>query len=140
MRKFSSAMTAIVLASSVISVVGPIGGPVPVQAQAAAGAIRPNPGCSSSALPRNDDGSSSAAIGLGFDLRFFGASYSQVWVNNNGNVTFDGPLSVYTPTPISSAGVRMIAPFWADVDTRNTGSAVVTYGQTVVDGRRAFFV
>jgi hypothetical protein len=140
MRKFSSAMTAIVLASSVISVVGPIGGPVPVQAQAAAGAIRPNPGCSSSALPRNDDGSSSAAIGLGFDLRFFGASYSQVWVNNNGNVTFDGPLSVYTPTPISSAGVRMIAPFWADVDTRNTGSAVVTYGQTVVDGRRAFCV
>ena len=47
-------------------------------------------------LPTCDD-CSSDAIDMGFTIRFFGAEYSQVFVNNNGNVTFNAPLSAYTP-------------------------------------------
>ncbi|GGY75756.1 nidogen-like domain-containing protein [Pseudoduganella plicata] len=66
----------------------------------------------------NDDGSSSQ-LTLPFRINFFGNAYSNYWVNNNGNISFTGALSSFTPSlfPISSAA--MIAPFWADVDTRN---------------------
>jgi hypothetical protein len=59
-------------------------------------------------------------------------------VNNNGNVTFDAPLSTYTPESIVSAGKVIIAPYWADVDTTGQGSNVVTYGQTTFQGHPAF--
>ena len=66
----------------------------------------------------NDDGSS-GQLTLPFRINFFGNAYSNYWVNNNGNISFTGALSTYSPAlfPISSAA--MIAPFWADVDTRN---------------------
>jgi hypothetical protein len=90
-------------------------------------------------LARNDDGST-GSVGIGFTINFFGANYSNLYVNNNGNVTFTGPLSTFTPFPIVSNGTPMIAPFFADVDTRNPGSAVVTYGAGVFEGRTAFGV
>jgi hypothetical protein len=70
------------------------------------------------------------------------AVYSQLFVNNNGNVTFDAPLGTYTPFGISGATTKIIAPFFADVDTRGVGSDLVRYGfgDTVYDGRRAFCV
>lgn len=66
----------------------------------------------------NDDGSSSQ-LTLPFQINFFGNAYNNYWVNNNGNISFSGPLSTFTPSlfPISQAA--MIAPYWADVDTRN---------------------
>jgi hypothetical protein len=66
----------------------------------------------------NDDGSSSQ-LALPFQINFFGNAYNNYWVNNNGNISFSGPLSEFTPSlfPISQAA--MIAPYWADVDTRN---------------------
>lgn len=69
----------------------------------------------------NDDGSSSR-LSLPFQINFFGNAYDNYWVNNNGNISFSGPLSTFTPSlfPISQAA--MIAPFWADVDTRNQTS------------------
>lgn len=54
-------------------------------------AVLPFVGCQTTTLPRNDDGSS-PAVPLPFPVDFFGSTYNQVWVNNNGNVTFDGPL------------------------------------------------
>ncbi|MEO7296915.1 MAG: nidogen-like domain-containing protein, partial [Candidatus Limnocylindria bacterium] len=95
--------------------------------------------CSADALEPNDDGST-GIVDIGFTIDFFGSAYSALYVNNNGNVTFTGALSDFTPTPIVGAGIPIIAPFWADVDTRAEGSAVVTYGQTVVGGRNAFCV
>jgi hypothetical protein len=61
-------------------------------------------------------------------------------VNNNGNVTFEDPLYEFDPTDLASLGIKIIAPFWADVDTRNTGSDVVRFGTNVVDGHNAFGV
>ncbi|MEX1357004.1 MAG: nidogen-like domain-containing protein, partial [Gaiellaceae bacterium] len=87
---------------------------------------------------RNDDGST-GLVPLGFTIDFFGQSYSQLYVNNNGNVTFDSALSTFTPFPLTSTNRKIIAPFFGDVDTRNLASAVVTYGQCTFDGRSAFF-
>ena len=87
---------------------------------------------------------------IGFPINFFGTSYTNLYVNNNGNVTFNNFLSAYTPEPLiflvndnfarNIAPTNIIAPFWADVDTRGTNSGVVTYGTNTVDGRAAFGV
>jgi hypothetical protein len=45
---------------------------------------------------------------------------SQLFVNNNGNVTFGSGLGTFTPFGLSgSIGRQIIAPFFADVDTRS---------------------
>lgn len=104
----------------------------------ASGAVIDDPGCRTSSLDANDDGSSEAA--LPFALDFFGPNRRSVFVNNNGNVTFDEPLSTYTPTAIRDNGVEIIAPFWADVDTTGAESGLVQYGTTTFEGHTAFCV
>jgi RHS repeat-associated protein len=74
-------------------------------------------------LTRNDDGSTDA-LPLGFTFGFFGNNFTQFYINNNGNITFEGPFGQYTPGGFP-ANVPMIAPFWADVDTRNPVSGEV---------------
>lgn len=73
---------------------------------------------------RNDDGFS-GPIDLGFLLHFFGNDYTQFWANNNGNISFTGGLSSFTPTGPQGANVPVISPFFADVDTRNTASGLM---------------
>lgn len=75
-------------------------------------------------FPSNDDGSL-GPITLPFDFDLYGESYNQVFINNNGNITFDNGYWWYSPFgfPISTP---MIAPFWGDVDTR-TGDGEVWY-------------
>jgi hypothetical protein len=94
-------------------------------------------GFDSNTLPANDD-ESTGAVSIGFDVNFFGTHYSSLFVNNNGNVTFDSPLSDFTPFNLSTTGHVIIAPFFADVDTR-LGN-VVTYGTGTVGGHKAFGV
>lgn len=73
-------------------------------------------------LYRNDDGYTSAIdITPVFEngLNLFGTVYNNIYVNTNGNITFNGGLSRYTPDVIGSdTNQAIIAPFWADVDTR----------------------
>ncbi len=88
---------------------------------------------------RNDDGSS-GFIGLPFAINFFGNSYNGLWVNNNGNVSFQSPLSAYTPTPFPVSSQPMIAPFWGDVDTRPANGGSVYIGATGIGGRQASVV
>jgi hypothetical protein len=96
-------------------------------------------GFNANSLPANDDGST-GVVPLGFSVDFFGTTYSSVYVNNNGNVTFNSSLSAYTPGPFGDVGQPIIAPFWADVDTRGSGSAIVRYGTGMVNSRNAFGV
>lgn len=96
-------------------------------------------GFDSSTLAANDD-ESTGLVNIGFTANFFGVSNTQLYVNNNGNVTFDAPLGTFTPFDLTSTGSQIIAPFFADVDTRNTSSNEVTYGTGTVDGRAAFGV
>ena len=91
-------------------------------------------------LARNDDGST-ASVNIGFNIDFYGlAAQSTLFVNNNGNVTFDAPLGTFTPFGLLTSAVPIIAPFFADVDTRNLGSDVVRYGTGNIGGRNVFGV
>ncbi|RKZ27160.1 hypothetical protein DRQ26_03445, partial [bacterium] len=78
---------------------------------------------------------------IGFPVNFMGVTYPDLYVNENGNITFDAPLSPWgiNPTGLTSnIGTAIIAPFLADVDT--SVGAPVTYGQGMVNGRSAFGV
>ncbi len=79
-------------------------------------------GFGSGILNGNDDGSTGAIDLTGAfsgGLRFYGGPYTQFWVNNNGNITFSGPVGEFTPRPFPIASRPMIAPYWADIDTRS---------------------
>jgi GDSL-like lipase/acylhydrolase family protein/nidogen-like len=111
-------------------------------------------------FPRNDDGTwpcggevsappacpgpqgqeEPEAYPLGFNINFFGTMYSAAFVNNNGNVTFTGPLSQFTPTELTTFGSPIIAPFFADVDTRGAASGIVNFGQGTLAGKKVFVV
>jgi hypothetical protein len=104
---------------------------------ASTGAQATRPGFTSNVLPANDDGST-GAVQIGFPINFFGNTFTSAFVNNNGNLTFDAPLSTFTPFNLTTTGRVIVAPYFADVDTR-VGN-VLTYGQGVADGRPAFGV
>ncbi|HUQ92522.1 MAG TPA: putative Ig domain-containing protein [Bryobacteraceae bacterium] len=101
--------------------------------------IRTNAAFRQKEVPRNDDGSAPLEP-LGWTLNFFGRLRTAVFVNNNGNITFDAALPTYTPFGLNGVSREIIAPFFADVDTRSSGSQLVTYGSDTIDGRRAFGV
>lgn len=73
-------------------------------------------------MGRNDDGST-GRIDLGFNFCFYQQDRSSLFINNNGNVSFSSAFSSFTSTGFPVAGFDMIAPFWADVDTRNATDA-----------------
>uniref|UniRef100_A0A8C2Q085 Si:ch73-181m17.1 n=1 Tax=Cyprinus carpio TaxID=7962 RepID=A0A8C2Q085_CYPCA len=76
---------------------------------------------------RSDDGSSSV-IYLLQQFIFFGQTYSQIYVNNNGHLTFDGSFNSWTPYQFPGyGGLDLIAPFWTDIDNR--GNGVISYRQ-----------
>lgn len=72
---------------------------------------------------RNDDAYFEVALGFNFSL--FGNTYSSVYVNTNGNLTFGSGLSEYIPTGPLGANRPIISPWFGDVDTRNAGSGLV---------------
>lgn len=102
-------------------------------------AIRNTAGFALTQLPRNDDGST-ARVNTGFTFNLFGLTQNNLFVNNNGNVTFTQELATYTPDPIAGRNLAILAPFWADVDTRNAGSGITAYGTGMIGGRNAFAV
>ncbi|MFN8542772.1 MAG: nidogen-like domain-containing protein [Candidatus Binatia bacterium] len=105
----------------------------------APGAVRTLPGFTTNTLAANDD-DSTAEVPIGFPINFFGHDYSGLYVNNNGNVTFDEALADFTPFNLTQTARVIIAPFFADVDTRGEESSVVRYGNDTVDGHPAFGV
>ena len=78
-------------------------------------------GFGENSLARNDDESTdfvdiTPIFEDGFN--FFGTNYQNIYINNNGNITFNSPLSEFTPFAITgNTGQPIIAPFFADVDT-----------------------
>jgi nidogen-like len=93
------------------------------------------PGFNASGLPGNDDGST-GLLPIGFSINFFGNTFSSLYLNNNGNLTFDAPMGTYTPFNIITTGRVIIAPFFADVDTR--AGPITQYGTGNVNGRPAW--
>lgn len=95
-------------------------------------------------LAPNDDGSTQAinitSVFGEQGLNFFGTNYTSFYINNNGNITFLNPTSQFTPGPIAGGSNNpIIAPFWADVDTRggdpaNGGTNLVYYDLDAENG------
>ena len=99
------------------------------------------PGFATLQLPADDDGFSLAQA-LGFSVNFFGTTYTNTFASNNGYVTFDQGQGVYTPSGLGAGytGSPIIAPFFADVDTRGAGSGLTSYGIGTYEGFQAFGV
>lgn len=104
-----------------------------------AGAIHDATLFTDNTLAANDDGST-GLVPIGFGINLFGLPYNDLYVNNNGNVTFTGPLGTFTPFNLLSTLIPIIAPFFADVDTRGAGSGLVQYGQDTLGGKNVFGV
>jgi hypothetical protein len=108
-------------------------------------AVRPDASFYAQDLGVGDDRSfpttGSAGFSLGFNapINFFGSLYSGVFVNNNGHISLGARNSFYFDQNLDTLSAKVIAPFYANVDTRFAGSTV-KYGQGVVDGHRAFAV
>ncbi|XP_058650161.1 uncharacterized protein LOC131551331 isoform X2 [Onychostoma macrolepis] len=74
-----------------------------------------------------DDGGSSV-IQLSSPFLFFGRTYRQIYVNNNGHLTFTQPSSQYVPYSFPANGNQdIIAGLWTDLDNRERG--VISYRQ-----------
>ncbi|XP_038143445.1 sushi, nidogen and EGF-like domain-containing protein 1 [Cyprinodon tularosa] len=72
--------------------------------------------------PRELDGSS-PQIYLNQTFNYFGKSYSQIYVNNNGHLTFEAPWYSYIPLQFPMDESRdIIAPYWTDIDNRESGN------------------
>ena len=88
------------------------------------GGLGGSAGFGEQSMPRSDD-SPSIAIDLSpvfglTGLNFFGTTYTGLYLNYNGSISFGSGISTFSPTTISgNTNVPIIAPFWADVDTRN---------------------
>ncbi|XP_019857191.1 PREDICTED: uncharacterized protein LOC100638611 isoform X14 [Amphimedon queenslandica] len=83
-------------------------------------------GGSESAFTNNDD--SSTSLSLSNSFIFYNQSYSTVFINNNGLLSFNEAVSAFTSQPFPLPQT-LIAPFWADVDTRS-GAGTVYYRET----------
>jgi hypothetical protein len=113
---------------------------------ASAAAIVTPAGYDTNAVLRGDD-SSNLVVGLPFAMNWAGTSYTRAYLNMNGNVTFDNTFTSYDPQPaLSTLNHAIMAPFWADVDTRNTATSQMTYSDITtgsvptIGGRKAFLV
>lgn len=78
------------------------------------------------AMPPNDD-SYSNSIQLPFNFSFYGTNYDSLYINNNGNISFTQPYFTFTANPFPDPSFNMVAPFWADVDTRSPNGGNVWY-------------
>ena len=93
-------------------------------------------GYGETSLARSDDGSmqidTSSVFASGFS--FFGTMFAgnQLFVNTNGTVSFGAAVGQYPTTENQASFHNMIAPFWADVDTRIDGEGLES-GQVWVD-------
>ncbi|MFZ0371629.1 MAG: HYR domain-containing protein [Halobacillus sp.] len=69
-------------------------------------------------LDVGDDDSQLVNFTMGFTFSFYGIVHNSVFVNSNGNLTFNTASSEFTPTfPDFINGPPRIAPYWIDLDT-----------------------
>ncbi len=81
-------------------------------------------------LPLTDDDFSEIHFKSGFGFSFFGVSYTSIFINSDGNVTFNQGGAEHTPRDLSrlNDGPPRIAPFLVDLDPQ-AGAGGVYYNQ-----------
>jgi Hint domain/Nidogen-like/RTX calcium-binding nonapeptide repeat (4 copies) len=76
------------------------------------------------AAGNNDDGSVQVNVGsvFGVDgIDFFGTTYSSLYINSNGNISFGSANTDYQTSNLGAETVPTIAPFWGDVNLNSGG-------------------
>ncbi len=68
----------------------------------------------------------SEEIELPFEFDLYGSLHDRIYLNANGNFTFEESYKEYTPQPFCLDGPLMLAPFFADLDL-NAGGAIYYY-------------
>lgn len=71
-------------------------------------------------------------------IKFQNTTYTQLYLNINGNVSFGAAQSTYTPIAIPGLSYPILAPFFADVDLR-PGSPAGIYTCRDVANKRLIF-
>lgn len=77
-------------------------------------------------FPANDD----FVLGpqtLTFPFQFYGQNYSTYYISNNGILSFNANESVSTISGLNATTLPIVAPFWADIDTTQSG---IVYSRT----------
>ena len=82
------------------------------------------------AMQPNDD-FSSGQITTPFQFNLYGDMYNTLYINNNGNISFQSPYGTFSATPFPNNQFIMVAPFWADVDTRGEDGLGLNGGQVL---------
>ena len=95
-------------------------------------------GSGNASPPCTDSEVGPTTVPLGFSINLYGTEYSGAYINNNGNITFDNPLPNFTAFGLAGTSSVVIAPFFADIDTR-VGNTV-EFGTGTLNGHRVFVV
>uniref|UniRef100_A0A8C1Y1K2 Si:dkey-32n7.7 n=1 Tax=Cyprinus carpio TaxID=7962 RepID=A0A8C1Y1K2_CYPCA len=96
------------------------------------GIFYPYGGVEDGISPQSDDGSS-PLIPLLQPFVYFGREYDKIFVNNNGDLTFDKPLFWWYPYYFPAySSIDIIAPLWTDIYNYEKGT--ISYRQ-VTDAR-----
>lgn len=93
--------------------------PTPASTTSCSCYIQPDSTYTLALLP-NDDGSTNQ-LNIPFNFCLYGTTHNTLYINNNGNVSFGTAVSTFSSSPFPDPDFVMVAPFWADVDTRGTG-------------------
>lgn len=104
------------------------------------GAVFSDSGCTTNSMGRIDDGSS-PSVALGFSANWYGTSYSSIYVNNNGGISFDdgrGGFSDWGTIDLTTTTRPLVLPLFTDIDTRNAATSAVTYGPLSAAGNASF--
>ena len=82
----------------------------------------PVPGTGATALDLADDGFAQVTLADGALFPFYGAAYERVFVNANGNVTFDAGDTSFEPSVDKHFSVPRISPCFTDLNPTASGS------------------
>jgi hypothetical protein len=88
------------------------------------------PGPSGPSTSLDDGWALASPFNLPFQFCFYGTNYNQVWMNNNGNISFNNGISSFSSLAFPSVGNNMIAAFWADFYLTNGGTMHATITPT----------
>ncbi|HVN55719.1 MAG TPA: hypothetical protein VMT46_15400 [Anaerolineaceae bacterium] len=90
------------------------------------------------------DDVTSGPINLGFTFRYYGLSYTSIYLNTNGVLSFndvhDDDTYDNSYIPNASAPNNLIAVFWDDLEAANNGNGVISYYTDGTAPNRRFIV
>lgn len=84
--------------------------------------LAPCDDCASSAIDLTRAFPQGLCLGGGGGDAGVASPHRTAYVNNNGSVTLGAPFGSFEPRPFPFTTAPMLAPFWADVDTRGGGA------------------